>query len=258
MPFYIIIFSFFTWNLIAQNNISYKITYETIIQKPQDEHNKRKSKNLNKQEKDAKKYSDIIISKLYDISSISELTINDSLSTYITKNGLDENEVKTKIRNFFNSITKNKGLYYFNNKTKEEIISKNAFGQDFLITSYRDSINWVITKEVKTIGKFICYRANAKIKVKNIRKDNLVRNVSVWFTPLIPVNLGPINYSGLPGLILEVNVFSGYGSIITKATEINLEFKKTAISKPNKGKIVTHEEFEEIGRKIYMNKFNTD
>ena len=29
--------------------------------------------------------------------------------------------------------------------------------------------------------------------------------ITVWYTPQIPVNTGPGNYQGLPGLILEVN-----------------------------------------------------
>lgn len=255
---YIITSSLFITNLIGQNNISYKISFETKIEKPIKETKKKESKNLNKQEKDAIKYTDAIYERLYSMTAYSELIITNNESFYKTKKMLESDQTMITSRNTFNAFISHNGLYYYNKETNLEIIEKNAFGEDFLITNTRDSINWTITKEKKIIAGFACYKATADVKVKSAIRKGATKSVAVWFTPTIPINFGPIDYSGLPGLILEVKVMNNLGNIITTATKIELEEENIEIKKPNKGKIVTQEEFDEIGRKIYKNKFNTN
>lgn len=250
---YTLISILFISNLIAQDDIHYKITYETIIQKPKEGNKKKKDKSQSKQEKDAKKYSDFIFKKLYTMNAISELIVKNNESKYITKKTLETDDVMIATRNTFNSFTKSSGIYYYNSKTNEELLEKNVFGKDFVITSTRDSISWTITKESKIIAGYTCYKATAEIKVKNAVKEGVKKNVSVWFSPTIPISIGPFDYSGLPGLILEVEVASGFGYITTIATKIELDVENIEIKKPNKGKIVTQEEFDEIGRKMFKN-----
>tara|TARA_R110002012_G_scaffold322100_1_gene555525 strand:- start:5643 stop:6578 length:936 start_codon:yes stop_codon:yes gene_type:complete len=67
--------------------------------------------------------------------------------------------------------------------------------------------------------------------------------VTAWYTPQIPVNNGPGEYWGLPGLILEINADRTTmlcSKIVLNPTE------KTEIKKPSKGKEVTRDEYNAI------------
>ncbi len=56
--------------------------------------------------------------------------------------------------------------------------------------------------------------------------------IKAWFTPDIPFQFGPIIYSGLPGMILELK----QGYYIFTAQEIEFSQKDIIIAKPTKGK----------------------
>ena len=67
--------------------------------------------------------------------------------------------------------------------------------------------------------------------------------ITAWYTPQIPVNQGPNEYWGLPGLILEV----GFGKTILLCSKIVLNPKdKGSIAIPDKGKEVSQVEFDDI------------
>lgn len=67
--------------------------------------------------------------------------------------------------------------------------------------------------------------------------------VTAWYTPDIPINQGPENYWGLPGLILEVS--DGKTVILCSKIVINPKEKKE-IKAPKKGKLVTQSEYDKI------------
>jgi GLPGLI family protein len=67
--------------------------------------------------------------------------------------------------------------------------------------------------------------------------------VTAWYTPDIPINQGPENYWGLPGLILEVS--DGKTVILCSKIVINPKEKKE-IKVPKKGKLVTQSEYDKI------------
>ena len=67
--------------------------------------------------------------------------------------------------------------------------------------------------------------------------------ITAWYSPEIPVNQGPENYWGLPGLILEVN--DGKTSILCSKIVMNTK-EKVEIKAPSKGKEVTQKEYDEI------------
>lgn len=66
--------------------------------------------------------------------------------------------------------------------------------------------------------------------------------LTAWYTPDIPVNTGPANYWGLPGLILEVS--DGKTTVLCSKVVINPK-EKTEIKKPSKGKKVTQAEYDD-------------
>ena len=72
------------------------------------------------------------------------------------------------------------------------------------------------------------------------------QTVTAWYTPQIPLNTGPGDYYGLPGLILEVN--DGKLQIICSKIVLNPE-DKIAIKEPTKGKEVNQKAFDAIREK---------
>jgi hypothetical protein len=76
-------------------------------------------------------------------------------------------------------------------------------------------------------------------------KEDVVEMVEVvaWYTPMIPVNQGPSEYWGLPGLILEVSA----GNVIMLCSKIVMNpEEKTEIEIPTKGEVVTRAEYNKI------------
>ena len=65
----------------------------------------------------------------------------------------------------------------------------------------------------------------------------------MWYTLDIPVNHGPGDYWGLPGLILELN--SGNTTVLCSKIVLNPK-EKMEIKEPTKGKEVSLEEYDEI------------
>lgn len=120
----------------------------------------------------------------------------------------------------------------YNTKDTLNLVQKHIGGNIFLIS--KPLFHWKITRQTKKIGKYICYKA----VVKDTRGKK--KEISVWFTPQIPVQFGPRQFNGLPGLVLEVN----HSILQYKATKIELNSKKEIkIQVPKKGKRMTEKEY---------------
>jgi len=107
--------------------------------------------------------------------------------------------------------------------------------REFLIESDIESKPWKLTNEKKKILDYTCMSAEIVIEEKKI---------IAWFTPEIPVSIGPANFSGLPGIVLAVEKS---GETIFLASSIDLlPPSDEVLSKPDKGTKVTQKEFEKI------------
>ncbi|MFL0353151.1 GLPGLI family protein [Xanthomarina sp. GH4-25] len=125
---------------------------------------------------------------------------------------------------------------YYTEKSSGKIIEYTTHFGKIAMTP----LKWHLTGEVKKIGKYTCYQAKSSERLFSRRGFYYNRQVIAWFTPEIPLNFGPKNYIGLPGLVLEIyrDKFS------LKAIEINLNpEEEVKIIKPKKNeKIITEEE----------------
>ena len=124
---------------------------------------------------------------------------------------------------------------------------------------------WELSGETKKVGNYTAQKASfTKIvdsrqfstgmtEMENV-KDTL--QITVWFTPEIPVSHGPENYFGLPGLILEVQ--NQGRTLICEKIELNPSSDPVVIERPSKGKEITLAEFKKIqeeGMKQMMNRY---
>lgn len=174
------------------------------------------------------------------------------------------------------------GTHYKNVKDKQFIVDREFFGKEFLIKDSLPKYDWKMEGESKQIGNYTCFKATAVVKVnesdfRNFRfrnrdkketeaktetvKDTTKANktnftedwempkentITAWYCPEIPVNQGPENYWGLPGLILEVND----GKTVMLCTKIVMNTKDKVEIKPvTKGKEVTQTEYNDIVKK---------
>ena len=172
------------------------------------------------------------------------------------------------------------GKQYKNIETQVLIQEQEFFGKQFLINDSIPQLDWTLEKESKQIGQYVVFKATAIKKIdendlsmirrrgRDQNKDSIsndaskVKNdsikdkspfndmeipkevlVTAWYTPMIPVQNGPGEYAGLPGLILELNVYRT--TILCSKIVLNPK-EGEEIKIPSKGKIVKRKEYNKI------------
>jgi GLPGLI family protein len=135
----------------------------------------------------------------------------------------------------------------------------------YLVKDTLEPFEWELSEETKKVGNYTAQKASfTKIvdskrfstgmtEMENV-KDTL--QVTVWFTPEIPVSHGPENYFGLPGLILEVQNLGR--TLICEKIELNPSADPVVIKRPSKGKEISLAEYkkmQEEGMKQMMNRY---
>jgi len=118
-----------------------------------------------------------------------------------------------------------RGEQYKNVKENSLVQNQEFYGKQFLVKDELQKFDWVMGKESKQIGQYICFKASAIVPSselawfdfswRNLRNRETneedeqpeinMTTIEAWYTPQIPVAHGPAEYWGLPGLILEVN-----------------------------------------------------
>lgn len=161
----------------------------------------------------------------------------------------------------FRMMTSSGENYYKNVKNGVYSVKNDLFGKIFLVKDSLPKLKWKMEAETKKIGNYTAYKATATRVVKrpNVSamfsrdKDNqensiIEKEVKIiaWYSPQIPVNQGPGEYWGLPGLILEIS--DDMTSILCSKLVMNPK-EKIAIKAPGKGKKVTQTEYDDIARK---------
>jgi GLPGLI family protein len=171
------------------------------------------------------------------------------------------------------------GTFYKNVKEKSYTVDKEFMGKEFLVKDSLPKLDWKMQGETRQIGGYTCYKATAvrpvsqsdfrnfRPKKQNKKENDTIKDetktedkdrktnfmdsfempkeitVTAWYAPEIPVNQGPENYWGLPGLILEVN--DGKTTILCSKIVLNAQ-KKVEIKAPKNGKIISQKEYDAI------------
>ncbi|TPN83916.1 GLPGLI family protein [Aquimarina algicola] len=132
------------------------------------------------------------------------------------------------------------GLYYTNTTSEESLYQTKAIGQTFIVTSKK--INWILINETKKIGKYNCYKAKYIEKTKGYEGKEYEKEIIAWYTPEVPVRFGPAGFGNLPGLIISLE-YGEFVDFIVKRIDLHPK-KKIVIKKPEKGELVTEEDFK--------------
>lgn len=153
------------------------------------------------------------------------------------------------------------GHQYKNVKTNSQVQNQEFYGKNFLVKDSLQPIEWVMEKETKQIGNYTCFKATASIPTHvlawynfswntlnndsdgDTEKETPMTAVEAWYTPQIPVGHGPLEYWGLPGLILEVS--AGNTTMLCSKIIMNPK-EKVEIKASDKGTIVTKHEYQRI------------
>lgn len=206
-----------------------------------------------------------------------KLTFNKSESIYKEEEKLETPGAGGGMRfgGFMASFTG--GPQYKNVKENQLLQEQEFFGKQFLVKDSLPKLEWKMETETKQIGQYMCFKATAIKKVSDTDFMNFRRRerpseeekkegevakdstktvnpmdeieipkeieVTAWYTPQIPVNQGPDEYWGLPGLILEIN--AGRTTILCSKIVINPQ-EKEEIQILNKGKEVSRQEYNDI------------
>lgn len=155
-----------------------------------------------------------------------------------------------------------RGEQYKNVKDNALVQNQEFYGKQFLVKDELQKFNWVMGKETKQIGQYMCFKAstivpstelawydfswgslrNAEPKEDGTTPEIQMTTIEAWYTPQIPVSHGPAEYWGLPGLILEVNA----GNTTMLCTKIVMNPKGNLdLEAPSKGKEITKMAYQE-------------
>ena len=140
------------------------------------------------------------------------------------------------------------------------------FEKEFLIVDSLKQYKWKLSEETKTIAKQLCKKATTMVTAPQMRvrisrggenNTDTAANAPikpretelvVWYAENIPVSVGPDNYSGLPGVIMEMNLDNG--ATVTTAVEVSAKYPKKELVQPSKGEKMTRAQFQEQVQKL--------
>lgn len=217
----------------GQNTYSGKITYlasydNTLIDEKSNIGNKEGIKGANEMIKSS---SNVVCT----------LSFNQNESSYKVNKEMDD-ESKNKL-NITYLFAGGKNVFYYQRDSLVMLQSNESLGKKLIIK--RDIPNWIITKETKKINELVCIKAYT---IKN-NKDNADAKDKIdavaWFCPDIALGYGPMEYFGLPGLIIELK----FSKMTFIANEIDLNNNDVEIEKLDATNAISIKEFNAIARK---------
>jgi GLPGLI family protein len=129
---------------------------------------------------------------------------------------------------------------YYTDLVKKEILKITNFsGKDFIVEQ-NNNLVWNITKREKYINDFKCYMATVIIE----NGIGVKTKVTAWFTKEILLNLGPREYSGLPGLIMELQLRENVYYFK------DIKFENLSVNDNFKGKRLSNKSYQELFKNI--------
>jgi len=111
---------------------------------------------------------------------------------------------------------------------------KEFMGKKYIIKQETNRLPWKLEDETRKIQGYICKKA--------FYTDENEKEITAWYTEAIRVPIGPENFFGLPGLILEIAINTD--DMIITADKIDLRaLKKNELKEPKSGQEITDGEY---------------
>ncbi len=148
-------------------------------------------------------------------------------------------QIKTNI-----TLDDEEGRLYYTDQNTQQLISRElVVDQPVLVKESIPDFTWNITQKSREIAGYQCFEATTEFRG---------RNYSVWFTPSLPLNAGPWKFSGLPGLVLEVNDHVGKFNWFCQSIKPLDQVQAEAISPPTGKKMLDFPTYFDLN----LEKFN--
>lgn len=168
-----------------------------------------------------------------------ELHYNENASMYVTSKDQEQPEMRGggggRGHRMMRMNRPDRDVYK-NLEDNKLVDSREFMTKKFLIKGTLDEAEWKIADGQKQILDYMCLKA--------VYQDTADTYVA-WFTPQIVIGNGPAEYSGLPGMILQI-VVNDEDRTITAVSVTEQTVDKEMLKEPKKGKEVTSEEFKQI------------
>lgn len=149
-----------------------------------------------------------------------------------------------------------------------KITASDFFGEAFLITDTIKKHDWTLVDETKIIAGFVCKKATTTTKtfrqamriVTSGKSSDPASTpapkpeeteVEAWYAIDLPSPAGPDTYTGLPGVIMKLDIDNG--GIVFSALEFRAVADISQLRAPKKGRKVTPEEYNKEVKKIMEN-----
>lgn len=167
---------------------------------------------------------------------IFELKFNNNTSIFKCKETLESDQTDDSLFEFSKIAYTTTKTFYIDLLENELLIKTN---ENELVKSNTITNGWEISNETKLIDKYLCYKAEYKKSI--IGRDGKEKTILItaWFAPSINFSFGPKEYSGLPGLILELK--EKYTTYLAK--KISIQNENIIFDFP-KGKSISEKEYD--------------
>ena len=133
----------------------------------------------------------------------------------------------------------------FENNTMTDALSH--LGKNYLIEDEIQPIEWKIQNDLKEVAGHICMKAFTEDTLKN-------QKIVAWFAQDIPIKAGPDRYSGLPGMILEVDINDGAMTITANRIDLKKLTTELDLPKKIKSKKIKSAEYQDLMKKYIFEK----
>ena len=110
-------------------------------------------------------------------------------------------------------------------------------GKVYIVEDSLYTLPWKIKSEIKEVAGHLCMLATTYDSLRNYA-------IEAWFTTDIPMNIGPEEFMGLPGAILEVNINEGVVVITATSVKPDANQALPPLPKKVKGKRYTRADFQ--------------
>ena len=216
-----------------------KITYHVQLNLKQDT---AKAMNF-----EAERYRQMMLDEVENLQL--KLLYNDKVSMFHVPTPVFANKMQESFYKIAKTVAQVNRNYFCDLENGNFIEHVFFEGEEYLIAD-ESNFNWELTMEEKKIEGHNCLKAKTIYTYKSRHGKEELLEVIAWYAPNIPLSLGPRNFSGLPGLILEMSIADNV--IVYYATEILLNFKDMMpIELPKNAQLIQRNEYDLLVRKEY-------